>query len=97
MNPTTRETLNWRGRLIEVSLDDSDYPGSFEHLEVRTLEPEGAPLPITETGYRSYYAPTGHVEDFGGAVAYVRLWLEQDAKGRKWAETEAAWRQLSLF
>lgn len=93
-----RETFDWRGVSVEVSYEAQWLGGDLTaHLEVRSVQPEKAPLPITATGYRSRFILPEVVEKDGGPVAYVRLWLDETAKDRKWIETEFKARQLSLF
>lgn len=54
-----------------------------DHIELRTADK--TPLPVTETGYRSHFLPLGSVAEHGGAVAYVRDWLDYEAKRTKWS------------
>jgi hypothetical protein len=54
-----------------------------DHIELRTAD--RAALPVTETGYRSHFAPAGAVTEHGGAVAFVTAWLDFPAPG--FAET----------
>lgn len=105
-HPSTQiiETLVWNGRTIEVRYEP-DWCGLSElgpgrqltHLEIQTVEPAMAPLPVTETGYRSHFVPLGDVEEVGGPAAYVRRWLDREAQRPVWRRIEAAWRQLDLF
>ncbi len=98
------EQLVWRGITLSISYE-ADWLGSgargsafaVAHLEIRVLAPERAPLPMTETGYRSHFLAQGDVEAGGGPAAYVLAWLEHDAKDTKWRRQEVAGRQLSLF
>lgn len=100
--PTTATTLTWEGFSLAISYDpqwlraSDDYPGRA-HLEVRVIEPERAPLPITETGYRSHFLLSGIVEEAGGPTAYVRAWLDEAARQPAWRKARDRWRQLSLF
>ncbi|WP_114090128.1 hypothetical protein [Thalassospira profundimaris] len=99
-----RQIIDWRGYRIEIAYCRSWSP-SFEdiygyamsHIEVRTIEPERAPLPITETGYRSHFIHEPVVAEHGGAEAVVRLMLEDAAKSREWRELEESSKQFSLF
>ena len=92
------ETLDWRGVLIEISYEPRWMnDGIIAHLELRTIAPEGAPIPVTETGYRSHFIAQGSVEGMGGPTAYVLAWLEHEAKRNGWAEIEASARQYTLF
>lgn len=91
----------WRGITIEVRYEerwlDSDGPYSTAHLELRALEPERAPLPMTETGYRSHFAPASVIAEVGGPVAFVKEWLDQSGGSKAWKDKEAAARQMTLF
>ncbi|CAO4137927.1 D-glycerate 2-kinase [Methylorubrum thiocyanatum] len=60
-------------------------------------EPQRAPLPITETGYLSWFTAPALVQESGGPVAFVLQWLDAEAAGPAWAEAETDRRQLSLF
>jgi hypothetical protein len=61
---------------------------------VRT--PKGAPLPVTETGYRSEFVAHEVIETAGGVSSYVRSWLDREAKTKAWDRLEFKWRQLEL-
>lgn len=99
-----RQIIDWRGYRIEVAYCRSWSP-SFEgiygcamsHIEVRTIEPERAPLPITETGYRSHFIHEPVVAEYGGAEAIIRMMLDEAANSREWIEREQNSKQLSLF
>lgn len=71
--------------------------GMVAHIEVRSIQPEREPLPITETGYKSHFTGRQNIEALGGPVAYVLAWLDAEAKSAKWRAADAARRQLSLF
>lgn len=98
------ESLVWNGRTVEVRYDP-DWcsmselgPGrQLAHLELQVVDPPMAPLPVTETGYRSHFVPSGVVEEAGGPAVYVSRWLEEEAQRPTWRRVEAAWRQLDLF
>jgi hypothetical protein len=102
----TIETVpcEWRGITIEVSYE-ADWLGmgsrnaeyGHSHLELRVIAPEGAQLPVTETGYRSHFLSCGEVEGCGGPVAYVLDWLDTAAKDKAWITRQESLRQLSLF
>lgn len=61
------------------------------------MAPERAPLPITETGYKSHFCDRREIEAAGGPVAYALAWLDMAADSKTWREACAARRQLSLF
>lgn len=92
------ETLDWRGVLIEISYEPR-YLGddTYAHLALRSIQPDRAPLPMTDTGYKSHFIPQANVEESGGPTAYVLAWLEHEASRKAWAEIEATARQYTLF
>lgn len=92
-------SLTWRGLELRiayerVSTGTADRP--YSHLEVMT-DPPRKPLPITETGYRSLFLPTGSIEIDGGPVAFVMRWLDHSAKSAAWRAAERDLRQGCLF
>jgi hypothetical protein len=89
---TTR--LIWRGIAIEVGFEASCWSVPFDHVEVRSLD--RSPLPITETGYRSAFIPSGEVtlDTYVGAVL---AWLDEEAKSEQWKVAEQRSRQLTLL
>lgn len=89
--------LTWQGIEIEAIYTPRKW-GITAHLEIHSIQPERAPLPITETGYRSHFHPCGTVEAAGGDVAaQVTAWLDEEAKKPEWQAYLAQSRQLSLF
>lgn len=95
--------LLWRGVDIEITFE-RDWLGlvrkhnlAASHLTITAIRPERAPLPITETGYRSHFLDAEDIDEAGGPVAYVAAWLDQMARSREWVAYEQASRQLSLF
>ena len=83
------QKITWRGIGIEITFIPEAF-GMVDHIELRT---EGkAPLPVTETGYRSHFTHKGTVTDYGGAVALVTAWLDHEAERTGWRGA-----QLSLF
>jgi hypothetical protein len=66
--------LVWNGITLLVSYEPHwlGLPGEplrefdFAHLELRVLEPKGAPLPVTYTGYWSEFLSIGEAEEEGG-------------------------------
>jgi len=63
------DLLVWNGVSISISYE-ADWLGlsvskldlAYAHLELQVLAPKGAPLPVTETGYRSEFLDRGLVE-----------------------------------
>lgn len=96
------ETFDWRGITVQVEYE-ADWLGAAArgskliasaHLQLRSVSPERARLPVTETGYRSHFLPMGEVEAAGGPVAYATAWLNAAAASRVWAAYERESRQL---
>jgi hypothetical protein len=95
--------ITWHGIKIAVSYEprwlnlSDEYGLDTAHLEIETIQPERAVLPITETGYRSHFTSAATVESYGGPVDFVRAWLDEEAASPAWRRREAAARQLALF
>jgi hypothetical protein len=96
--------LCWRDLLIEVRYCPDWPPGraaagddTLAHIEIETIEPVRAVLPLTETGYRSHFVAARAVSAAGGALAYVEQALNDAADDPRWKEREQAARQYSLF
>lgn len=81
--------ITWRGIALNITFTPN-WLKLADHIEVKSEG--GIPLPVTETGYRSHFAPVGTVEACGGAVAFVTAWLDAGATQTKWGGA-----QLSLF
>jgi hypothetical protein len=64
---------------------------------MRSIDPADAPLPITETGYRSHFIAASAVAAAGGPVAYVDVWLTAESETPAWLEREQERLQLPLF
>lgn len=84
-----QHNITWRGVRIEISFTPQAY-GMVDHIELRSAGK--APLPVTETGYRSTHLPLGTIAEAGGAVAFVIAWLDHEAAQINWQGA-----QLSLF
>lgn len=93
----TKQKLQWRDVMLEVSYEREAIGDLVAHLQIHVLSPEGAAIPVTETGYRSHFISSVYVEGAGGPVAYVREWLDAEANTSAWKKKEEAARQLSLF
>jgi len=96
-------TIDWQG--ITLSVDyEADWLGmgtrhafGTAHLEIRSIKPENAPNPVTETGYRSLFIGRAMIEDAGGPVAFARQWLDASAKSTTWRNYVNQLQQMSLF
>ncbi len=88
----------WQNVEIEVVYTPHKWGRVVAHLEVRSVTPPCAPLPITETGYLSHFHPCGVVEANGGdVVAQVIAWLDEEAAKPEWRRHVEASRQGQLF
>ena len=98
------ETLVWEGVTILISYEP-DWMGlaakgigwPHSHLEIQVVEPKGAPLPLTDTGYLSQFLEVGEAEEAGGPSALIRAQLEEFAQTKTWHVRRARWEQRDLF
>ncbi len=89
--------FKWRGIEIEACYTPVKWE-VIAHLEIKSINPIGTPLPMTKTGYRSHYHPIGTIEASGyDIISYVRAWLDKEAERPKWKRAELARRQGDLF
>jgi len=96
-DPHSVHQLTWQGIEIEVTFCPVRW-GQISHLQIRSLVPERAPLPITETGYLSHFVPIGTIEaNEGDVVAQVLAWLDETAQSPEWQEHLANAAQGDLF
>lgn len=86
--------LEWRGITVSVTLEKQTF---VDHLQVETLDPLRAPLPITATGYRSHFIPKDMIEHSGGPEDFVLAWLDSAARDRRWIVQEDDIRQYALM
>lgn len=98
MSPTLRTitsgTLDWRGIIVHITLERQAH---VDHLQIETLDPQRAPIPVSETGYLSRFVGKDVFPPETDPAAYVQDWLDQAATGKGWIEQEAAIRQYVLF
>ena len=89
--------FQWEGIEIQATYCPIKW-GVIAHLEIESIQPPRAPLPISETGYRSHFHPCGTIEANGGdVVAQVVAWLNEEAAKREWRASAAKSRQGELF
>ena len=89
--------FDWNGIEIEAIYGPEGY-GPYAHLEIRSINPERAPLPVTETSYKSQFHPKGTIEARGGnVVQQVIAWLDEEAQNPEWQAHIEASRQGCLF
>lgn len=92
---------NWNGIEIEIRWNRNylvyDDQTHMAHLEIMSVKPERAPLPITETGYKSHFTHVSAVESYDSPKAFVEAWLDHASYDPAWREAQTARAQLSLF
>lgn len=91
----------WNGVTIEIRweprwLNLSNQCCDPAHLEIECIDPMRAPLPITETGYRSHFTSPEMIAACGGPIAYVEAWLETESQTPDWRKSEQEYRQFAL-
>lgn len=95
--PSQTYRLKWQGIEIEAVYTPLKW-GVIAHLEIRSIAPQGVPLPITSTGYRSHFHQPGTVEAHGGdVVGQVIAWLDEEAQSPDWKAYIERSRQGELF
>ena len=77
MSAPVTSQIDWHGVAISVSYHPHQW-STVDHIEVNVIG-DGI-IPITETGYRPHYLHSDVTDEYGGAVAYVLAWLEQEAQ-----------------
>lgn len=94
---TQTYTLTWQG--IEIAATYTPKRWSvIDHLEIRSINPPRAPLPITQTGYRSHFMECWELEEWhGNVVEYFTTWLNEEASSPEWQSHVEATRQGELF
>ena len=91
--------IRWRGIDIVAGYEVESCCSGFSHLELHSINPPRAKLPMTETGYKSHFHQAGLIENFydGDVVAFVTQWLNAEAKSKKWRAYIEDAKQLALF
>lgn len=85
--------LLWQERTVDVSFQAHWLNSDHWHIELRCAQP----LPVTQTGYRSYFVPCGDDASEDEISELVMHWLDQAAQHPDWQRYLAASRQLDLF
>ncbi len=83
--------IKYKPKTFEVY--ERNYGTPLSHIEVDCEQP----LPITETGYRSHYIANDALMAYGGALEFVKAWLEEEAQKPDWKTSQAKRQQLCLF
>lgn len=96
------ESIIWNNITIEIRYCkawlSSDVDGyNTAHLEIEAVNHARARLPMTETGYRSHFCQHNDIIAHGGAVEFVKAWLEHKAQSSEWKAYADTSRQGELF
>lgn len=94
--PSTHK-LVWRDVTCRVRHTPNYISKGWSHIEILVVSPKGAPLPITETGYRSHFLDEELLQTSGGAVAFFNDWIERESATKAWTKTDFKRRQGDLF
>ncbi|MGO9547292.1 MAG: hypothetical protein ACLPPF_21180 [Rhodomicrobium sp.] len=92
VNPVTGKTV----RIRITHARDYLFAGS-DHLQIESINPEKAPLPITDTGYLSHFISPLALVNAGGPVTFVTAWIERETRGKAWTRAAAKKAQGDLF
>lgn len=99
----SRYEIDWQdpaaGTSVRIRITHSrDYLGmGQDHVEIESIAPKRAPLPITDTGYKSHFLPALELINAGGPVVLVSAWLDQEAGSKAWRAQTNAKAQGDLF
>ncbi len=93
----TTHKLVWRDITCRVRHTPDYLSKGWSHIEIMVLKPKGAPLPITETGYRSHFLGHDELQGAGGPVRFFLGWIAREAASKQWSKAEFKWRQGDLF
>jgi hypothetical protein len=104
-NQTQIQSIYWQDVKVEISytpdwsgLSKSPYrEEGMTHIEIRSIEPKNAPLPITETGYRSEFINDSCIDGIEGAVEHFVDRLDDEARLPDWKAYVESQRQYALF
>lgn len=94
---TTPHKLVWRDITCRVRHTPDYLSKGWSHIEVKVLQPKGAPLPITDTGYPSHFLGHDELQRAGGAVRFFLDRIKREAASKQWARAEFKWRQGDLL
>jgi len=97
--------LEWRGITIKICFEPdctggiytSVYGYPLAHLTLESIEPEKAPLPMTNTGFISDFFAASEMDGYDSTISYVQHWLDETAKSSEWTELQEKSKQMSFF
>lgn len=93
--------FTWHDGIEDIQVEVNYSPPKFgviSHLEIRSIYPDNAALPITQTGYRSHsFHPDSMDFTKIDVVIFICEWLEKEAQSPQWKKRVLANRQGELF
>lgn len=90
-------TLIWQSITIEITYWPLKW-NTISKLEIRSIAPTDAPLPITNTGYKSdFFQPSSTPRSKADIIASVQSWLDEEAAKPAWQDFVEANKQGELF
>ncbi len=102
MSKYIESTMVWRGINVTVRYNSCYFKSPYQtsgfsiaHLEVITANK--APLPFTESGYRSHFTDASEIEEYDTPIDFVKAWLVATAKSKQWKKNHGQRNQLTLF
>lgn len=99
----SRYEFDWQdpaaGDTVRIRITHSrDYLGlGQDHVEIESIKPKKAALPLTGTGYKSHFLTGLELVNAGGPVVFVRAWLAREACSKEWRTKANARAQGDLF
>ena len=95
--PHTTHRLIWQGIEIEAKYTPLQW-SVIAHLEIFSMSFPRSPLPISETGYKSWFHQPNTIEATGMSIEeFVRAELDDAAKSPDWKILLEQSRQGCLF
>lgn len=100
---SSRYEIDWRDPAADATVriritHARNYLGlGHDHVEIESIAPKKAPLPITETGYKSHFIDALGLINAGGPITFVAAWLDAEARSKAWQKQANARAQGDLF
>lgn len=100
---TSRYEIDWRDPIagtnvrLRITHARNYLDLGEDHVEIESITPKRAPLPITETGYKSHFIRGLDLINAGGPITLVTAWLDAEARSKDWQKQANAKAQGDLF
>ena len=89
--------IEWQGIRICIRYVPVKW-SVISHIEIESIEPARAPLPVTPTGYLSHHIPIGSVEaEFDNVADCILSWLDECSQSAEWRAQVEKSAQGELF